>query len=267
MHYSVSWAYCDKSLYDRQQSKAWFAIDTLKYDEKVENIAQLFEGGSFLEGNFVRITSVRDKSEASIISQARSMFCWHDRNQFCSTCGSKVIIQDAGYKHTCTNSSCKSNNKSLNVYAPSNICYPRIDPVVIMLIVNPEKTHFLLGRKRSFPKKMFSCLAGFVEAGESVEEAVRREIHEECGIYSSEIVFHSTQPWPFPSNLMIGCLAYATSNEIKIETDEIEEARWFSIEDIGLILNRAHSEDITVPPSSAIAHRLIHYWFNHRSKL
>lgn len=106
------------------------------------------------------------------------MFCWHDRNQFCSTCGSKVLIEEAGFKHTCSKASCKSNNKSLNVYAPSNICYPRIDPVVIMLVVNREKTHFLLGRKRSFPKKMFSCLAGFVEAGMKVNFILKYNFYQ-----------------------------------------------------------------------------------------
>jgi NAD+ diphosphatase len=90
-----------------------------------------------------------------------------------------------------------------------------VDPVVIMLVVNQQKTHFLLGRKKTFPKNMFSCLAGFLEVGESVEEAVKREVFEECGIYTSHVVFHSSQPWPFPSNIMIGLLAYAVSDEIK----------------------------------------------------
>ena len=87
---------------------------------------------------------------------------------------------------------------------PSNIHYPRVDPVAIMLIVNPAKTHVLLGRKKQFPKNMFSCLAGYVEAGESIEEAVRREAFEESGVYTDRIIYHSSQPWPFPSTLMIG---------------------------------------------------------------
>jgi NAD+ diphosphatase len=149
---------------------------------------------------------------------------------------------------------------------PSNIHYPRVDPVVIMLVVNPAQTHLLLGRKEKFPKNMYSCLAGFVEAGESIEEAVRREVFEEAGVYTDKIVYHSSQPWPFPSTLMIGCIGYATSNEINVDKDEIEEARWFSMDEIDQMLNNEHPSRFTVPNERTIANRLItHYNIAHKN--
>lgn len=159
--------YSSPTIYDKSNYTPWFAIDASRYDEDFTNIEKLFSNGcSFLKGNFIRMLSTQNQQEASIIAQARSVFCWHDRNQYCASCGTKTFTEEAGFKRTCPNKSCKSNDKSMNTYAPSNISYPRVDPVVIMLVVNTKKTHFLLGRKKSFPKNMFSCLAGFVEAGE-----------------------------------------------------------------------------------------------------
>lgn len=158
--------YSNPELYNKNEFRAWFAIDTSAFDENVENVSKLFiENGKFFEGNFLRLMAIQDLKESSIIAQARSVFCWIDRNKFCATCGSQSVIEDAGSKLSCKNKDCKSNNKSLNKHVPSNIHYPRVDPVVIMLIVNPSLTHFLLGRKKQFPTNMYSCLAGFVEAG------------------------------------------------------------------------------------------------------
>lgn len=155
----------------------------------------------------------------------------------------------------------------MNKIVPSNIHYPRVDPVVIMLVINQAKSHLLLGRKKQFPKNMYSCLAGFVEAGESIEESVRREVFEEAGIYTEKVVYNSSQPWPFPSTLMIGCFAYATSNEIKIDDTEIEEARWFSLEEIDLILKNQHPDKIVIPTERTIANQLISYYNKHKAKL
>jgi NAD+ diphosphatase len=120
--------------------------------------------------------------------KARSVFCWIDRNKFCASCGTPNELGESGSKLSCKNDACKSKNKQENKHVPSNIHYPRVDPVVIMLIVNPSRTHLLLGRKKQFPTNMFSCLAGFVEAGESIEEAVRRESFEESGIFTDKVV-------------------------------------------------------------------------------
>lgn len=118
-----------------------------------------------------------------------------------------------------------------------------------------------------FPKNMYSCLAGYVEAGESIEEAVRRESYEESGVYTDRVVYHSSQPWPFPSTLMIGCLAYATSTDIQIDMDEIEHARWFSLDEIDLICKQQHPDNIMIPSERTIANQLINYWNRNKSKL
>lgn len=107
---------------------------------------------------------------------------------------------------------------------------------------------------------MFSCLAGYVEAGESIEEAVRRESFEESGIYTDKVMYHSSQPWPFPSTLMIGCIAFGRSTDLNVDKTEIEEARWFSQNEINLILQNQHPENITIPSERTIAHQLLNYW-------
>jgi len=260
--------YSYSDTYNKNSAKAWFAIDTSNFDSNIENIQKMFtKHGQFFEGNFLRLMAIKDIQESSIIAQARSIFCWIDRHKFCASCGEQNELGDSGFKLECKNAECKSNNKSLNKIVPSNIHYPRVDPVVIMLIVNPAKTHLLLGRKKQFPKNMFSCLAGFIEAGESIEEAVRRESYEESGIYTDNVVYHSSQPWPFPSTLMIGCLAYATSTEIKIDNQEIEEARWFSLDEVDLIVKGQHPDKITIPSERTIANQLITYWIKNKSKL
>lgn len=156
--------YSNPNIYNKNSFKSWFALD-LANEANVNQINELFkEHGQFFEGNFLRVMAIQDLLESSIIAQARSVFCWIDRNKHCATCGLVNEIEDAGFKLSCKNTSCKSNDKVLNKHVPSNIHYPRVDPVAIMLIINPDKTHVLLGRKKQFPKNMFSCLAGYVEA-------------------------------------------------------------------------------------------------------
>jgi NAD+ diphosphatase len=189
------------------------------------------------------------------------VFCWIDRNKFCATCGHANNLSDSGFKLSCSNTnSCKSHSKLANKYVPSNIHYPRVDPVAIMLVVSRTNNHILLGRKKAFPPKMYSCLAGYVEAGESLEEAVRRETYEEAGIHCDRIEYHSSQPWPFPSTLMLGCIAYAKTEEVKVDGNELEEARWFSKEEVELICKGEHPNGYFIPTERAIANRLIHHW-------
>lgn len=146
--------------------KSWFALDTSVLNKDLEQVNDMFaEYGKFFEGSFLRMMSIQDSLESSIIAQARSVLCWVDRNKFCSTCGHPNVLQDAGSKLACENKDCKSKDRAMNKHVPSNIHYPRVDPVAIMLVVNPARTHVLLGRKKQFPQNMFSCLAGYVEAG------------------------------------------------------------------------------------------------------
>ncbi|MEP1443960.1 MAG: NAD(+) diphosphatase [Hyphomicrobiales bacterium] len=178
--------------------------------------------------------------EIGAIAQARSLVAWHRNSQFCPKCGTKTKTIQAGYARRCE---------------PCGIThFPRTDPVSIMLAVDGDRC--LLGRSPHFPENMVSALAGFIEVGETVEEAVRREILEEAGITCRRVRYHSSQPWPFPSSLMIGCFAEATSTDIKID-DELDLCRWFTRDETRAILENTHPEGFWAPPETAIAHQLM----------
>jgi NAD+ diphosphatase len=175
------------------------------------------------------------------LAEAKALLGWHAHHRFCSNCGTKTDMVDAGWKRACP--ACKTEH------------FPRTDPVVIMLAIAGERC--VLGRSPRFPKTMWSCLAGFAEPGESIEEAVRREVHEEVGLVCARVRYFGSQPWPFPTSLMIGCHAEALSETIVIDRSEIEEARWFDREELKLMLTRKHPEGLTTPPPLAIAHHIV----------
>jgi NAD+ diphosphatase len=175
------------------------------------------------------------------LAEAKAILGWHSRHRFCSNCGAATTPTQAGWRRDCPN--CKAEH------------FPRTDPVVIMLPVAGDRC--VLGRSPRFPQTMWSCLAGFCEPGESLEEAVRREVAEEVGIACGEVRYFASQPWPFPSSLMIGCHAEAVSETIVIDKDEIEEARWFDRAELKLMLARQHPQGLTTPPPLAIAHHII----------
>ncbi|WP_205995673.1 NAD(+) diphosphatase [Pseudolabrys sp. FHR47] len=178
------------------------------------------------------------------IAETKAILHWHQRHRFCSNCGQATDAVDAGWKRLCP--ACKAEH------------FPRTDPVVIMLIVDGEQC--LLGRSPRFIPGMWSCLAGFIEPGESIEDAVRRETREEAGILCGRIKYYQSQPWPFPSSLMIGTHAEAKSRDIVIDTTELEAARWFTKEEIVAMLTRTHRDGLTTPPPMAIAHHIIRAW-------
>ncbi len=175
------------------------------------------------------------------IAQAKSMLDWHARHGFCAQCGSPTTMGEGGYRRDCPG--CGAQH------------FPRTDPVVIMLVVSGDDC--LLARSPRFLPNMFSALAGFVEPGETIEEAVRREVREEAGIPALEVAYHSSQPWPFPSSLMIGCFAEAGSRDLVLDSSELEAGRWFSREEARLILAGRHPDAIAAPPMMAIAHQLL----------
>ncbi len=187
------------------------------------------------------------RAEAAILAQARSMIDWHSRHRFCAKCGQPTKAAEGGYVRRCSDSACDAQH------------FPRTDPVVIMLVIADELC--LVGRQKFFPKGMYSALAGFLEPGETIEEAVRREVMEEAGIEVGAVYYHSSQPWPYPSSLMIGCLAEATTAELHIDKQELEEARWFSRQQVRRALEPAADDpELRVPPAMAIAHHLIRAW-------
>ncbi|KAL1822584.1 hypothetical protein ACET3Z_009362 [Daucus carota] len=174
-------------------------------------------------------------ADLAIAGQAKALLEWHITSCFCGKCGEKTVPIDAGRRKQCSNESCKKR------------IYPRVDPVVIMLVVDKQRDRALLSRQSKFVPRMWSTLAGFIEPGESLEEAVKRETWEETGIEVGEVIYHSSQPWPvgpssMPCQLMVGFLAYAKSFEINVDKNELEDAQWFSREDVKKALTFAEYE-------------------------
>ncbi|MGO9771439.1 MAG: NAD(+) diphosphatase [Roseiarcus sp.] len=180
----------------------------------------------------------------AILGQAKAILDWHARHGHCAHCGAPTRIAAAGWRRECD--ACKAQH------------FPRTDPVVIMLALDGERC--LLGRQARFPKGMYSCLAGFVEPGETIEEAVRREIHEEAGVACGEVAYVASQPWPFPSSLMVGCLAQATSRTITIDRVELEDARWFDRAEVAAMFDKRHPQRLWAPNPMAIAHHILKHW-------
>ena len=182
--------------------------------------------------------------QLSAIAMAKSMVSWHQRHGFCANCGTRTGMKEGGWKRDCPN--CKAEH------------FPRTDPVVIMLVSSGDKV--LLGRQKHFLPGMYSCLAGFVEAAETIEDAVRREIFEESGIRCTDVNYYMTQPWPYPSSLMIGCTARATNEAIIVDHAELEDARWFDRAEASLMIKRQHPDGLAGPHPFAIAHHLVGRW-------
>jgi NAD+ diphosphatase len=178
------------------------------------------------------------------LAEGKALLAWHLRHRFCSNCGTASNVVEAGWRRDCPN--CRGQH------------FPRTDPVVIMLPIAGERC--LLGRSYRFQAGMWSCLAGFVEPGEAIEDAVRRETREEAGIVCGAVSYFASQPWPFPTSLMIGCHAQALSHEIVIDRSELEDARWFEREEVAAMLLRRHADGLTTPPTVAIAYHIIRAW-------
>jgi NAD+ diphosphatase len=178
------------------------------------------------------------------IAEAKAVLHWHARHRFCPNCGAGTRLVQGGWRRDCPQ--CKAEH------------FPRTDPVVIMLASDGESC--LLGRSPRFVPTMWSCLAGFIEPGESIEDAVHRETREEAGITCGRVVYFASQPWPFPASLMIGCHAEALTREIVVDREELEDARWFSKKEVEAMLMRKHPDGLTTPPPMAIAHHIIRAW-------
>jgi NAD+ diphosphatase len=224
-----------------QNDTAHFAIDVSGMPDPAAHGA-LSGLGTFAD--LRTIAEEIDSGDAAILAQAKSVIDWHQRHGFCANCGQATTLADAGYKRVCE--TCNTEH------------FPRTDPVVIMLALNGDAC--LLGRQAKWPAGFYSALAGFVEPGETIEEAVAREILEESGVKIGEVLFHSTQPWPYPSSLMIGCYARALTTEINLDQQELSDARWFTRAEVRDALARRGTPELRLPPPLAIAHQLVKSW-------
>lgn len=202
----------------------------------------------------LRTIATRGLFPADVLGElgaAKSILSWHARHRHCANCGAPSRVSSAGWRRDCD--ACGAQH------------FPRVDPVVIMLAVDGERC--LLGRQARFAPGMYSALAGFLEPGETIEDAVRREIREEAGVPCAEVTYFASQPWPFPASLMIGCFARARDAAIVVDQTELEDARWFSRDEVRQMLDGTHAAGLSTPKPYAIAYHLIRAFADGEYKL
>jgi len=219
---------------------AHFAVDLSALDDPI--LALELENAAFSDAR--QIATQLAPHEAGIVAQARSLLEWHRTHRFCGTCGAPTAVGQGGSVRTCTR--CGAEH------------FPGPFPVVIMVVWRGDRC--LLGRGRGWGQNRFSALAGFIDHGETIEEAVAREVKEEVGLTVDEVTYHSSQPWPFPMSLMIGCFAHVSDEETSVDPEELDEARWFSREEILQAYADPSSVDFGIPGRIAIAHHIIKAW-------
>jgi NAD+ diphosphatase len=224
---------------------AYYAVDLSQQETAGEQLQGL--NGYYFEDARNAAEQLLTGPDAGILAQGRAQINWHNRHGFCSVCGHETVVQRGGQKRVC--SECKAEH------------FPRVDPVIICLVTDGERC--LLGQSRGRLARMnrYSALAGFVDQGESIEEAVAREIMEEAGLQVRNVRYHSSQPWPFPSSLMMGCHAEAATTEINMDPEEMTDVKWFGRQEVLQAL-AGENEHLLLPGPVAIAHHLIKTWAN-----
>ena len=225
-----------------------FALDVSKHHD--DQVHERFGDAEFID---LREVAWRlDAQQAARLAYARGLTFWNRNHRFCGLCGSPTLPENGGHMRRCSNSDC------------GRMHFPRTDPAVIMLVEDrrdPDNRRCLLGRNARFPNRMMSTLAGFVDPMESLEETVAREVFEECGIHVDNIEYQASQPWPFPSSIMLGFRARATSFEIAVDGSEIEEAYWFSAEELLTFGEWGDGGDnFSLPRQDSIARYLVNSW-------
>ncbi|HEX6441019.1 MAG TPA: NAD(+) diphosphatase [Stellaceae bacterium] len=237
------------------EERAQFALDVSSIEAPLEMVRSPALAAAGIAEAGVRFADLRqlagrlDHREGSLLAFARAMLFWHSRHRFCGLCGSPTRSEEAGHMRRCADPGCKAMH------------FPRTDPAVIMLVLDGDRA--LLGRNKNFPLPgMYSTLAGFVEPGESLEGAVAREVREEAGIEVGAVHYHSSQPWPFPANIMLGFYAEAVSTEISLDDGELADARWF---ERNWLSSHEDDDSFRLPRRDSIARRLIEDWLAGRA--
>jgi NAD+ diphosphatase len=233
---------CELVWLGKLDSASCFAIDVSPLPDPLAHRALATAHGEFKDLRFVAAGLPAD--EVALLAFARGILYWHGRQRHCGVCGERTAARDGGHVRACRNQDCNTQH------------FPRTDPAIIVLVRDADRC--LLGRQRHWPKGMYSTLAGFVEPGETIEQAVVREVFEESGIVVDDMRYVRSQPWPYPASLMIGFQARAASTEIFIGDDELEDARWFSRADLQANLQKAGQGDFFVPSAAfSLAGQLI----------
>ncbi|HZT88544.1 MAG TPA: NAD(+) diphosphatase [Stellaceae bacterium] len=237
------------------EDRAHFALDLSHHEAPLERLPSPAALASGLGEPALRFTDLRAlggrlaRDESALLAFSRAILFWHSRHRFCGVCGSPTRSEEAGHMRRCTDPACNTMH------------FPRTDPAVIMLVTDGERA--LLGRQKQFPPGMYSTLAGFVEPGESLEQAVAREVREETGIEVGAVVYHSSQPWPFPANIMLGFHAEAVTRDIAVDYGELQDARWF---DKAWLIAHADDDSFRLPRRDSIARRLVEDWLYDRAE-
>jgi NAD+ diphosphatase len=221
--------------------RALFALDLSADDAPVARVA--LDAARHAFRDLRAVGPLLGRRDGALLAYAKGMIHWHARHRFCGVCGSATEAIEAGHVRRCVNPGCAASH------------FPRTDPAVIMLVEDGE--HCLLGRQAVWPAGMYSTLAGFVEPGESLEEAVAREVFEEAGIKVGNVTYHSSQPWPFPASIMLGFFATAETSKIRLDDAELQDARWFSRQ---WLLDHADGPDFRRPRKDSIARHLLEDW-------
>jgi NAD+ diphosphatase len=235
------------------EERAHFALDLSPAEAPLEMLHSPALAASGIAAAAVRFADLRqigahiERREGALLALARAMMFWHARHRYCGLCGSPTRSEEAGHMRRCTNPGCNTMH------------FPRTDPAVIMLVTHGDRA--LMGRSKNFVPGMYSTLAGFVEPGESLEDAVAREVREETGIEVGPVHYHSSQPWTFPANIMLGFHAEALTTEITVDYGELEDARWCERD---WLLSHVDDDSFRMPRLDSIARRLIEDWLHGR---
>lgn len=228
-----------------RNGSAIFLVDLSDLDPTTAQDFAADAGGAFVDLRLVGASI--DPRDAGLLGYGRGLSHWHGRQRYCGVCGAPTHRKSSGHVLTCADPACATSH------------FPRTDPAAIVLVASGDRC--LLGRQPQWPPGMYSTLAGFIEPGESLEDAVRREVREESGVTVGSVYYHSSQPWPFPQSLMFGCYAVAVTDTLHRDDDELEDVRWFSRQDLATLDEQGRS----LPRGDSIARRLIELWIARRA--